>query len=193
MMEKDNIDNLFERLQGEFDTESPVAGHENRFLDKLVPAEQNKGQQQKKPSRSRWKYLSVAASVVLLLGMGWVFYNTQQSSVPVETEEEVAYPELEKTRHYFSSLIETELKKIRGEATTEDTRVVVDDAIEQLNHIEKDYEKLEEELQTNGYSKQLLNAMITNFQTRISLLQNVMGQIEDIKRLKNDDHEENRL
>ncbi|MBC9795969.1 hypothetical protein [Sinomicrobium weinanense] len=200
MMKKDNIDNLFERLQGEFDTESPAAGHENRFLEKLVlskaevAAERQKDPQKKRSSRLRWRQLSVAASIVLLLGLGWVFYNTQpQSSIPVEAEEEVAYPELEKTRYYFASLIETELKNIREEATTEDTRIIVDDAVEQLNLIEKDYEKLEAELQKNGYSKQLLNAMITNFQTRVALLQSVMEQIENMKRLKNDDHEANRL
>ncbi|UGU15548.1 hypothetical protein LS482_17935 [Sinomicrobium kalidii] len=191
-MEKDNIDKLFDRLQGEFDTESPATGHQDRFLEKL--AGHNKGSDSKKPVLYRWKYLSIAASVVLLLGIGWVFYNTtQQSRVPVETETQVAYPELEKTQYYFASLIETELKKIREEATTEDTKVIVEDAVTQLNLIAKDYKKLEEELQNNGYSKQLLNAMITNFQTRITLLQHVMEEIDAIKRLKKDDHEEIRI
>ena len=35
MNEKDNITNLFERLQGDFDIETPELGHERRFLKKL--------------------------------------------------------------------------------------------------------------------------------------------------------------
>ncbi|MGS2760704.1 hypothetical protein [Sinomicrobium sp. M5D2P9] len=192
-MKKDNIDKLFGQLQGEFDTETPAAGHQNRFLEKL--AQQNKAPERKTSPGKWWRNLSVAASVILLLGIGWIFYNTPQPSPdPVaETEEQVTYPELEKTRYYFSSLIQNELKKIKDEADTEDTKVIVNDAIVQLEQIENDYEKLEAELQKNGYSKQLLNAMITNFQTRITLLQNVMEQIEDTKQLKRDNHEESRI
>ncbi|RNL68045.1 hypothetical protein ED312_23375 [Sinomicrobium pectinilyticum] len=192
-MKKDNIDKLFEQLQGEFDMETPAAGHQNRFLEKL--ARQNKAPERKTSSGKLWRNLSIAASVMLLLGIGWVFYNKPQPSPGpvVETEEQVVYPELEKTRYYFSSLIETELKKIKDEADTEDTKIIVNDAIVQLEQIESDYEKLEAELQKNGYSKQLLNAMITNFQTRITLLQNVMEQIEDTKQLKKDNHEESRI
>ncbi|MGS2741188.1 hypothetical protein [Sinomicrobium sp. M5D2P17] len=192
-MKKDNIDKLFGQLQGEFDIETPAAGHQKRFLEKL--ARQNEVPERKTRSGKLWKNLSIAASVALLLGVGWIFYNQPQPSPDpvVETEEQVAYPELEKTRYYFSSLIENELKKIKDEADTEDTKIIVNDAIVQLEQIESDYEKLEAELQKNGYSKQLLNAMITNFQTRITLLQNVTEQIEDTKQLKRNNHEESRI
>ena len=34
-MKKENLDDLFETLNGEFDVENPGIGHENRFLSKL--------------------------------------------------------------------------------------------------------------------------------------------------------------
>ena len=41
------------------------------------------------------------------------------------------------------------------------------------------------ELETNGESKQIINAMISNLQTRISFLQNVLFHIEKNEKLKN--------
>ena len=34
-MEKENIDKLFDKLQGAYDTEEPIGGHQQRFLEKL--------------------------------------------------------------------------------------------------------------------------------------------------------------
>ena len=48
-----------------------------------------------------------------------------------------------------------------------------------------DYIKLEGELLNGGNSKLILSAMITNFQIRIDLLNDVLNQIETIKNLKN--------
>ena len=58
-MKKDNIDKLFERLQDEFDFEEPQIGHEQRFLEKLNPAQGTIAMPVKK--RQLWKPLSIAA------------------------------------------------------------------------------------------------------------------------------------
>ncbi len=47
------------------------------------------------------------------------------------------------------------------------------------------YEKIIKELETNGESKQIIYAMISNLQTRISFLQNVLLHIENNEKLKN--------
>ena len=59
----------------------------------------------------------------------------------------------------------------------------------QLNKLEINYKKLEQDLLNGGNSKLILSAMITNFQTRIDLLQEVMDKIENIKTFKNYDDE----
>jgi len=45
---------------------------------------------------------------------------------------------------------------------------------------ESDYQKIILELQKNGDTKQILYAMIVNFQTRISFLEDIIKQIEII-------------
>ena len=48
----------------------------------------------------------------------------------------------------------------------------------------KKLKRLEEDLANEGNSKQILHAMIINYQTRINLLQDVLTQIEEIKQFK---------
>jgi hypothetical protein len=55
--------------------------------------------------------------------------------------------------------------------------------------LETDYKKLEQDLIQGGDSKLILSAMITNFQTRIDLLREVMERVEEVKQFKNESHE----
>ena len=93
-------------------------------------------------------------------------------------------PEVSKTQFYFASLIEDQVRELENGSTPE-TQKIIDDTLKQLQRLETNYEKLEQDLLNGGNSKLLLSAMITNFQTRIDLLEDVLNQIDDIKTLKN--------
>ncbi|WP_350289071.1 hypothetical protein [uncultured Croceitalea sp.] len=178
MKEKDNIEELFERLHKDFDFESPEGNHEQRFLEKL---NQSKGVVSLQKKKRNWlKPLSIAASVVLLCVLGLQFFTNQ----PTIKEQVVEIsPEVTKTEFYFASLIEEQVEQLKNEKTPETARLV-DDTLLQLNKLDGDYKKLEQELINGGNSKIILNAMIINFQTRIDLLKEVLNNIEDIKNLK---------
>ncbi|MNE77255.1 hypothetical protein D3C80_1735540 [compost metagenome] len=51
--------------------------------------------------------------------------------------------------------------------------------------LDRDYEKIITELQKNGENRQIIYAMISNLQTRISFLQTVLQRIEENEKLKN--------
>ncbi len=182
-MEKENLENLFERLQGSFDIEEPAKGHQDRFLQKLNTSKGVVGIQKK--SRSWWKPLSIAASIVVLIAIGLGTINQQTT-----LEEQVAEisPEVSESQFYFASLIEDQVKQLE-EASSPETKQIVDDTMLQLHKLKEDYNQLEQDLVNGGNSKLILSAMITNFQTRIDLLQDVLDQIETIKNFKNYDDE----
>ena len=48
-----------------------------------------------------------------------------------------------------------------------------------MRTLDNDYDKIIKELETNGESKQIIYAMISNLQTRISFLQSVLQHIEN--------------
>ncbi|QLG46456.1 hypothetical protein [Costertonia aggregata] len=178
---EENIETLFKNLEGTFDTLEPAMGHQQRFLDKLNASKGVASLEKKR--KPWWKPLSIAASIALLCCIGIGVYQSRPS-----IEEQVAEisPEVSNTEYYFASLIEEQIKKLESESTPQ-TKKMVDDTMQQLQKLKTDYNQLEKDLLNGGNSKMILSAMITNFQTRIDLLRDVLNKIETIKNLKNYD------
>ncbi len=178
MIEKNNLEDLFNNLQGKLDTHEPSIGHRKRFLDKLN-AKDTVVKTVKKGS-NWWKHLSIAASVILLIGLSVTQLkndNTRQDKVA-----EIS-PEVSNTQVYFANLIQEQVKTLQKESTPE-TKKIIDDTLLQLRKLEANAAELEQDLINGGNTKLILSAMIKNFQTRIDLLQDVQNQIEAIKNLK---------
>ncbi|WP_422861104.1 hypothetical protein [Flagellimonas sp. W118] len=177
-MSKDNFEQLFERLEGEFNIEEPNSGHQERFLEKL---NRSKGVVTLNKRKTNWfRPLSIAASIILLCVLGLKVFNGQPTLK--EQVVEIA-PEVSKTEFYFANLIEEQVQQLKDVKSPE-TAKLVDDTLLQLQKLENNYQTLEQELVNGGNSKIILNAMITNFQTRIDLLKEVLTNIENIKNLK---------
>lgn len=173
MKTQDPIEKLFERLQDSFETEETPTGHQQRFLEKL------RAQQPDKKSTSWWKHLSIAASVLLLLGVG--FY----SLAPNNDAEGLASvsSEMEKTQSFFVTTINQEIETLKS-FKDEDTQHLVEDALKRLDMLEQDYEKLKVDLIESGNDKRVVAAMIANFQNRIDILEQVFNTMEEVKTLK---------
>ncbi len=183
-MNEENLEGLFKELRGSFDIETPPMGHKDRFLLKLASSKGAVALRSKKTSW--WKPLSIAASIAILCLVGVGLFSSRPT-----LEERVAEisPEVSQSQLYFTSLIEEQVKIMESESNPK-TRQLIEDATFQLKKLEQDYKALERDLVGGGNSKLILSAMITNYQTRIDLLQDVMGQIDNINSL-NPYHDEN--
>lgn len=178
-MKEDNIEQLFTTLEGSFDIKEPANGHQERFLEKLKLGNEVFVAPEKK---SFWrKPLSIAASLTILIAAGIGLLNQTNGA-----QEQMANisPAVSNTQFYFASLIQEQVEELQAESTPE-TQKIITDTMSQLATLETDYSQLEQEMLSGGNNKILLKAMITNFQTRIDLLQDVLEQIETIKNLKN--------
>lgn len=129
-----------------------------------------------------FKPLSIAASIIILCSLGaGIFFNNFSSK-----QEQIAEisPEISQSQFYFASLINEQVKQLEAESSPE-TKQIVDDTLIQLQKLELNYRKLEQDLLNGGNSKLILSAMIINFQTRIDLLQEVLEKMNSIKNLNN--------
>mgnify|MGYP003670377762 CR=1 FL=1 len=178
-MEKDDLDHIFEKLKGTFDTETPATGHQERFMAKLNASKGVVGITKKKTTW--WRTLSIAASVAVLITVGIGLFDSQPS---VDQQLAEISPEVSKSQFYFANLIADQVKQLESKSTPE-TQKIIDDTLFQLKKLEQDYGKMEQDLLNGGNSKLILSAMITNFQTRIGLLQDVLLKIETINELNN--------
>ncbi len=185
-MKNNDFDKLFEELN--FDIEEPHTGHKERFSKKLETksiSSKNANEQ----SRNLWTpILAIAASFILaffllgdFIGEGNNTRNSDLASIS---------PEMKQTQAFYSGLITRELNAIHAEKTPE-TEAVINDALNQMEKLEKNYETLRRDLVNSGKDNRVIHAMIQNFQQRIELLNNVLTQIENIKTLKNQNHENN--
>jgi arginine decarboxylase-like protein len=174
---KDNLDKIFEKLKNQFDTEEPTIGHFNRFEAKLNQTKQSN------KSFKLFSYAAVAASIVLLFGvwLGASFSNTGMELASISSE-------MEETQSYFLATIENELSTIESERNS-DTEQLINDALKQLEKLEIQYNTLTLELKESNEDKRIIYAMISNFQQRIDILQNLLQQIDTVKQLKKQNNE----
>lgn len=183
-MKNDKLTELFEDLN--FDVAEPRAGHKDRFQEKLEQSakDQNLGQSK---TRSLWgPFLGIAASIALAI---FLFGNIHMNNV-AEKKGDLASvsTEMKETQDFYTSVIQKELKNIEAEKTPE-TEAMINDALSQMDKLETEYSKLKKDLVNSGQDKRVIYAMISNFQQRIDLLNNVLTQIENIKSLKTQSHE----
>ncbi|RZJ52065.1 MAG: anti-sigma factor [Flavobacterium sp.] len=169
--ENDKLDQLFQKFENQWDVQELNSDHQLDFLHKL----NNK----KKPKKNYYTVLGIAASIVLLLGIS-IFYNNNQKP----KEFKFASKETQRTDSIFNILIDNELVKLREKSSPENEQII-NDALTQMKIFDADYQKIINELQKNGENKQIIYAMISNLQTRISFLQTVLKRIEENENLKN--------
>jgi predicted HTH transcriptional regulator len=174
---KDNLENIFKDFENQFDIETPKIGHFDRFETKL-----NKP----KSTKKLFKLISaiaVAASIILFIGvwLGNEFSNKGLELAEISTE-------MEETQSYFVLTIQKELEIIEIERNG-DTEQVINDGLNQLKKLEKQYQSLTLELKESAEDKRIIYAMISNFQQRIDVLQSLLIQIENVKQLKTQHHE----
>lgn len=177
-MKKNTIDELFKSLEGQFDVHQTPDGHQKRFLDRLNSA------QEAKPRTNWWRPLSIAASVVVIIGLGFSLLKSPQPSGELAS----VSPEMEQTQTFFVTTINSEIEKLKSFETPE-TKVMIDDALNQITNLEEEYQLLKKDLVESGNDKRVIYAMISNFQKRIDLLEQVVVIVEEIKNLKTNDNE----
>lgn len=154
-----------------FDLAEPTIGHFERFekrLEKPVV----------KYNPKTWKWLVIAASITLIFGF-WIGQNQNSDGLQLAD----ISPKMEETQNYFSSVIKTEIENINIQKSSEN-KELIDDTFIRLESLEKQYTELTLELKESGEDKRVVFAMISNFQQRIEILQNLLKHIEDIKQLK---------
>jgi hypothetical protein len=161
-VKNDKLDQLFQKFDTDWDVQELENNHETRFLSKLKT---------KKSNKKHFWATAVAASIALLFGFSFFYHSENPQDL------KFASKETKQTDSIFTVLIKSELNKIKEKKSPENEKIITD-ALKQMKTFDNDYQKIIDELEKNGESKQIIYAMISNLQTRISFLKNVLQQIE---------------
>jgi hypothetical protein len=168
--EDDKINKLFEKFQDKWDINELSPNHDDLFLEKL---------HRKEPKKKIWFSMGIAATILISIGMLFLFNTNNEKTNNLK----FASNETRETDSVFNAMINKQLITIKQNNSPENKKII-DDALLQMKAFDADYEIIKKEFETNGESKQIIFAMISNLQTRISFLQNVIENIKNNKKLK---------
>ncbi|MCH7523837.1 MAG: hypothetical protein IIC74_02205 [Bacteroidetes bacterium] len=172
-----DIRKLFENEPKVFKDKMPK-GHEAKFLKKLDNALPVKS------SNSKFTFLNIAASVVLLIGFGfgaYQFFGSEMEELPVETVTRKSLsdisPQFKKVEDYYLANINLELSIMK---VTPENKELFDAYLEQLDELNKEYTRLEDELTQSGPNEQTINALINNLKLRLNLLYRLKEKLSEL-------------
>lgn len=164
----DKLDTYFS--ENNFDWHQPALGHDRRFEKKLNQLTPQKSQS--------WKWMSVAASILLMLGF-WIgsYHQTQINELSDVS------PKMKEVERYFIAAINEELKSVESQRSLE-TEVIIEEALDQIEELSEEYQFFLIDLRTQNNPREIINAMIKNYQQRLEILENLLDQINIIKNPK---------
>lgn len=183
-----DIRELFQKEQKNETQANLPAGHEARFLKKL-DAEFSK------TSKTTWSWWYIAASIVVVLGVGFgtfkyfqVSENIQVVDTPTDTDSNKGEiptrtlgdisPDLKKVEDYYLANINFELSKV---TLTPENKDLIDGYLTQLETLNQEYKRISLELTHSGPNELTVNALITNLKFRLNLMYRLKEQLETLK------------
>ncbi len=167
---KNNFETDFSET--DFDFQEPENGHFERFENKLKATKKN--------DKISWKWLSVAASILLMIGF-WFGKMQQKNTIDLAD----ISPKMEEVQGYFVATIHQKTKKLEKNSTPEN-ELIIKQTLQQLKDLEKEYQQLLKELNKEGNQEKIINFMIENYQLRLEILENMLKKVNQIKNLKNE-------
>ncbi|MCM4160767.1 hypothetical protein FHG64_04745 [Antarcticibacterium flavum] len=176
-------------------------GHEQRFkarLEEEMPLKHNKG--------NKYFYFSIAAVLVVALGIGLFLFNdpitngnelelVETPAVEEEPENSLEQrqfqlsdvsPEFKQIENYYMASINLELAKLE---INNDNKALIDAFMLELEELDKEYQRLNAELNEAGPNEQTIEAMVANLQLRLELLLKLKNKLNEIKNSKNKNYE----
>ncbi|MCC4230141.1 hypothetical protein [Zunongwangia profunda] len=181
-------------------------GHQARFEDRL-----NKAFPKKRKSGGRKWFFQIAAILVIALAAGGFFYFNSGTSVDpygpqvVETSEEKPVeekkenttatkqfqlsdvsPQYKKIEDYYMASLNMELAKL---SINKENKELIDSFMKQLAELDKEYKRLNNELNELGPNEQTIEAMVANLQLRLELLFKLKQKLKEIKGSKDNSYE----
>ena len=92
-------------------------------------------------------------------------------------------PDLKKIENYYVANINLELSRLE---VSDENKGLVDDFMSRLSELDKEYQRLNTELNEIGPNDQTINALIKNLQLRLQLLQKLKLKLDQLKSSENE-------
>ena len=162
------------------------ANHRSIFEERL-----QKEVHQQKSSKKNYRWLQIAATIVLMLSIGLGYYGTSTPDDIIDTPAKKISlgnlsPELKSIESYYVNSINYEISQLD---LNENNKEILNGYLTKINELTTEYKSLTTELNTKGVNDEIINALITNLQLRLQLLQRLKKQLKELKQLNSKQNE----
>ena len=151
--------------------------HREKFESKL--------QHFQKPKQHNYYFIKIAASIILLISLGYFF--TQQEDMNLQTPEAKVVdlasvsPEMKKIENYYLTAINYEMASIEP---NDENKVVLDTYLKKIAELTAEYKQLSIDLTEKEINERTVNALINNLQLRLQLLLDLKDTINEMNTSK---------
>jgi len=162
-------------------------GHEKRFLNRLadeIPKEEKS---------NSYLWMKIAAVLVVILATGFFLKNQLINPSPVvpmitnapteSMQVSPVYlsdvsPQFKKVEDYYLGNINAELAQL---TITNDNKELIDSFMLQLEELDLEYTRLNEEMDETGVNEAVVNSLVNNLELRLGLLSKLKNKLGEIK------------
>ena len=160
--------------------------HANKFESKLM-----KELHAEKPTRQTYKWLSIAASVAILISITIQFIPKEVTPIETDkTEKTISLgsisPEYNTIEKYYTNSINLAISDLD---ITEENQEILNSYLNKIKELTNEYKTLTKELNTKGVNDQTIDALISNLQLRLQLLKRLKKQLNELKELNTKQNE----
>jgi hypothetical protein len=131
-------------------------------------------------TRRRIVYFSIAASVLLLAGLGIVFYpgSSPAADYCIQVSEE-----LNETNFYYTGLIEQKYRQL--EVSGKIDKVYFQVYFDEMDQLDRDYQNYRDEIRKYGFQEDIVRAMVENQRRKLMILNRLIQEIQKVKSYEN--------
>jgi hypothetical protein len=175
------LEDFVKRNREEFDDLEPSADLWAR-IEKHLPAEVPVLTKRESKTFSLGFVLRVAATVVIVMGLGFAFYlrNTKKDNVDFAS----INPLYAQQKIQYTSLIETKRSKLKSIEKSDPQ--LYKEFSDEIAQMDSTYKQMNTDLVTSPNQERVLRAMIHNLKIQTEVLNKQLGIIEQMNEMKNE-------
>jgi predicted component of viral defense system (DUF524 family) len=179
------LEDFIKMNRDEFDDLEPSADLWER-IEKHLPAQQAEPKKQEIKTFSLGFVLKVAATVIVVMGIGFAFYLRKEKREQIDFA--AINPLYAQEQIRYTSLIETKRSELKSIAKS-DPELYKEFSAE-IAKMDSTYKKLNSDLATSPNQERVLHAMIRNLQIQTEVLNQQLNVIEQFNKMKKEQKNE---
>ena len=179
------LEDFIKMNREEFDDLEPSADLWTR-IEKHLPAQEIELKKRGSKTFSLGFVLRVAASVIVVMGIGFAFYLKKEKKETIDLA--AINPVYAQQQIQYTSLIETKRTELKSIAKSDPQ--LYKEFSSEIAKMDSTYKKLNDDLATSPNQERVLHAMIRNLQIQTEVLNQQLNVVEQFNKMKKEQKNE---